>query len=98
MRRINIGIIVYLDDILLMGRILEENLTAKDALIFLLQYLGFVTNLKKLILQPVKQLQFWRLHINAEQMTLFLSEREAGSYNSTMRHSCFSKTSSSFPE
>ena len=66
MRRINIGIIVYLEDMLLMGRILEEKLTAKYTLIFLLQYLGFVKNLKKLILQPVNQLQFWGLHINAE--------------------------------
>ena len=98
MRRINIGIIVYLEDMLLMGRILEEKLTAKYTLIFLLQYLGFVKNLKKLILQPVNQLQFWGLHINAEQMTLFLSERETGSYNSTMGHPCFNKTSSSFPD
>ena len=47
-RRINIRIIVYLDDmLLLMGRSLQEIMTAKDTLIFLLQNLGFVIILKK---------------------------------------------------
>ena len=39
------------------------------SLIFLLQSLGFVINLKKSILQPVKQLKFLGLQINTEEMT-----------------------------
>ena len=75
-RRINIRIIVYLGDMLLMGRTLQEIMTARDTLIFLLQNLGFVINLKKSILQPVKQLEFLGLQINTEEMTLSLSEEK----------------------
>ena len=46
-RRISIRIIIYLDDYVANGR---------DTLIFLLQYLGFVTNLKISVFHPVKQL------------------------------------------
>ena len=46
------------------------------SLIFLLQSLGFVINLKKSILQPVKQLKFLGLQINTEEMTLFFSEEK----------------------
>ena len=38
---------------------LQEIMKARDKYIFLLQNVGFVINLKKLILQPVKQLEFW---------------------------------------
>ena len=59
-----------------MGRTLQKIMTAKGTLIFLLQNLGFVINLKKSILQPVKQLEFLRLQINTEEMTLSLSEEK----------------------
>ena len=67
---------VYLDDMLLMGRTLREIMTAMDTLIFLLQNLGFVINLKKLILQPAKQLEFLVLQMNTEKMTVSLSEEK----------------------
>ena len=59
LRRINIRIFVYLNDALLMRWSLQEIMKARDTYIFLLQNVGFVINLKKLILQPVKQLEFW---------------------------------------
>ena len=40
------------------------------------QNLGFVINLKKSILQPVKKLEFLGLQINTEEMTLSLSEEK----------------------
>ena len=83
MRRTNIQIIVYLDDILLMRRTLQEIMTARDTLIFLLQNLGFARNLKKPILHLVKQLEFLGLQINTEKMTVSL-RRKTDSYNSTM--------------
>ena len=43
-----------------MGRTLPEILMATDTLIFLLQDLGFMINLKKLFLHPVKQIDFLR--------------------------------------
>ena len=45
--RINIELIIYLDDILIMGRSLEEILMSQDKVIFLLQHLGFVRNWTK---------------------------------------------------
>ena len=48
MRRLNIRLVIFVDDILLMGRRLEEILMSRDTLIFLLQHLGFVLNLKKI--------------------------------------------------
>ena len=56
LRRINIRIIVYQDDMLLMGQILQEIMIVRDTLIFPLQNLRFVINLKKSILQSVKQM------------------------------------------
>ena len=47
LRRLNILIMIYLDDMLLIGHRIEETLMARDTLIFLLQQLGFVLNLKK---------------------------------------------------
>ena len=65
-----IRIIVYLDDTLLMRRTLQEIMTARDTLILLLQNLGFIINLKKLILHPVKQLEFLGLQKNTEEMLI----------------------------
>ena len=44
---INVRIIILLDDILVMVQTLKEILQAKKTLIFLLQNLGFVINIKK---------------------------------------------------
>ena len=76
LRRVNIRIIIYLDDMLLMGRTLREILMARGTLIFLLQHLGFVVNLKKSVLHPVKQIDFLGLVIDTEKMTLALSEKK----------------------
>ena len=61
---------------LLMGRTLQEIMTAKDTLIFLLQNLGFAINLQKSILHPVKQLGFLGLQKSTEEMTLSLSKEK----------------------
>ena len=45
LRRINIQIIVYLDNMLPTGRTLQKIMTGRDALIFLLKNLEFVINL-----------------------------------------------------
>ena len=42
---------------LVMGRMLPEILMPRDTLIFLLQHVGFVINLKKSVLHPVKQIR-----------------------------------------
>ena len=54
LRRLNIRLVIYLDDIFLMGRT-EEILMSRDTLIFLLQHLGFGINLKKSVLKSSQQ-------------------------------------------
>ena len=76
MRRVNIRIIIYLDDMLLMERKLPEILMGRDTLIFLLQHLGFVINLKKSVLHPVKQIEFLGLVIDTEKMTFAFTEKK----------------------
>ena len=56
LRRINVRIIIFLDDMLVMAQTLKETLQAKETLIFLLQTLGFVINIKKLQVTPVKEI------------------------------------------
>ena len=58
--RINIELIIYLDDILIMGRSLEEILMSQDKVIFLLQHLGFVRNLQESKLDQTQNSKFWR--------------------------------------
>ena len=67
-----IRIIIY-PHMLLMGRMLPEILMARDTLIFLLQHLGFVINLKKSVLHPVKQIEFLGL---VQRKRLLLFQRE----------------------
>ena len=55
---------------------LPKILMARDTLIFLLQHLGFVINLKKSVLHPVKQIELLGLVIDTEKMTLTLSEKK----------------------
>ena len=59
-----------------MRKTLPEILMARDTLIFLLRHLGFVINLKKLVLHPVKQIEFLGLVINTDKMTFALSEKK----------------------
>ena len=55
---LQIRVIIYLDDMLVMSQILEELLMSGDTITFLLTQLGFVINLKNSILAPVQQINF----------------------------------------
>ena len=55
-RRLNIRIVIYLDNMLLLGRSIKEVLIATDTAIFLFQHLGFVIDLKKSILTPQQKI------------------------------------------
>ena len=75
LRWLNIRLVIYLDDILLMGKTLEEILMSQGTLIFLLQHLGFVINLKKSVLKPSQQIVF-RHKIDTHTMALVLTEEK----------------------
>ena len=65
-------IIVYLDDMLLISQTIEGLNMARDTLIFLIQQLGFIINLKKSVLSTTKKLEFLGLEIDSVNMTLTL--------------------------
>lgn len=66
LRRINIPVNIYLDNLLLMGQALENILMARDLLIFLLQNLRFGVNLQKAALDPVKQMELCDMCIDSK--------------------------------
>ena len=66
--------IIYFDDILIIGRSLEEILMSRDTVIFLLQHLGFVINLQKSKLEPSTKLEFLGVEISSVDMTMYLPE------------------------
>ena len=55
---LQIRVIIYLDDMLVMSQTLEELLMSGDTITFPLTQLGFVINLKNSILAPVQQIDF----------------------------------------
>lgn len=76
LRRLNIRLIIYLDDILLMGKTLREILKSRDTLIFVLQRLGFVINQKKTVLRPNQHLGFLGMLIDTRDMSVFLTQEK----------------------
>ena len=64
LRRIGTLIIIYLDDILLIGRTAENVQMYRDTVILLLQELGFMINLKKSVM-----MDFLGMVINSKEMT-----------------------------
>ena len=76
LRKLNVRIIIYLDDILLMASSLEDLMMAINTLIFILQHLGFLINIRKFYLEPRSTLEFLRLIVDSEEMTLSLPKEK----------------------
>ena len=70
MRHLNVRLIIYLGDILVMGNSLEETLMSRDTLIFILQNLEFVVNFQKSVLNPSHQIQFLGVEIDSFSMVV----------------------------
>ena len=73
LRKLKVKLIIYLDDILLMAPSKEELEMGRDTLIFILQHLGFVINVKKSVLDPTRTIEFLGIVINSVKMELSLS-------------------------
>ena len=78
MRHLMIRVIIYLDDLLILGNNMSEIFMAMDSVIFLLQRLGFVINLKKCVLDPAQEIELLGLTVNSQTMALSLSEEKIG--------------------
>ena len=57
-RRIGIRIVIYFDDMLIIGTTREETIALRDTVILLLQCLRSVINQKKSVMTPVQE-SFW---------------------------------------
>ena len=58
MQRLNIRLIIYLDDMLIMPRSVQELISHRETVIYLLQNLGFALILKKSVLEPSERIEF----------------------------------------
>ena len=76
LRRQNILVTIYLDDMLMIRHTIEERLVARDSVIFLLQQLGFVLKLKKPVLTPTLRIEFLGVTVGSLIMTLSLPEKK----------------------
>lgn len=85
LRELNISIIVYLDNMLLLAKTLQEILMAKNTVIFLLQHLRFVINLKIICDNYDSKNKILGLIIDSVQLTLSLTPQKLGK----IRHLCW---------
>ena len=76
LRRLNVLIILYLDDILSIARSHKEIIVTRDTLVFLLQNLRFLKNFKKPVLQPCQKVEFLGVILDSKEMTLSLPEEK----------------------
>ena len=60
-----IRVIIYLDDLLILGNSMSKIFMARDSVIFLLQHLDFVINLKKCFLDPAQEIELLGLIVNS---------------------------------
>ena len=67
---------VFLDDILLIGRTAENVQMYPDKVIILLQELGFVINVKKLVMIPSQEMGFLGMVINSEEVIISLPQEK----------------------
>ena len=76
LRRIIVRIRIFLDNMLVMAQMLKEISQEKEILIFLLQKLSFMINLKNSQVTLVKEIEFLGLVINSINMTLTLPQEK----------------------
>lgn len=75
LRRINIRVTIYLDDMLLIGQTMEEILVSRDTKILFLQHFAFISNLEKSILHLVQEIEFLGVTVNSVKMTILLQQQ-----------------------
>ena len=76
LRRVGTLIIIYLDDMLLIERTVENVQMYLDIVTVLLQKLGFVINLKTSMMTPSHEMKFLGMVINSKEMIISLSEEK----------------------
>ena len=70
LRKINIRVIIHLDNMLILSHTIREAYMIRDTVIYLLQNLGFIINIKKSILLSYQKTKFLGMEIDSMKMTL----------------------------
>ena len=76
MRKLNVRLIIFLDDILIMASTKKKLIQARDTLIFPLQTLALLVNKNKSVLHPSQILQFLGVEINSKEMSVSLPQEK----------------------
>ena len=76
LQKLKIRLIIYMDDMLLMGSSLEEITWARDTTLHILEALGFVINYQKSILSPSKRMEFLGMIVDSVLMSLLIPEEK----------------------
>ena len=74
--RLNMRLIIYLDDMLILAKTLEEAESHLNTIIYLLEHLGFVINQKKSTMTPSTIIEFLGMIINSREMTISLPQEK----------------------
>ena len=74
--RLNIRLIIYLGDMLIMARSVQELIFHRDTVIYLLQNLGFVLNFKKSVLEPSQKIEFLGMFLDSMKMEITLPQEK----------------------
>ena len=76
LRRLQIRIVIYIDDILITASSQEEAKMGRESVIYLLENLGFVINYKKSVLEPTQTLEYLGIIINSQTMTFSIPKEK----------------------
>ena len=68
LRRLNIRLIVFLDDILILAKTFQEAEMTRNTLIFVLQHLGFTINFPKSMWKPVQLILFLGVEVDSLEL------------------------------
>ena len=74
--KLYIRIIAYLDDLLTLGKTLEGRIISRDTVVYLLQNLGFVINLKKSVVHPTQRIKFFKMILDLVEMVVSLPHKK----------------------
>ncbi|KAM9994160.1 hypothetical protein ACTFIZ_002975 [Dictyostelium cf. discoideum] len=86
LRDINVSVIAYLDDLLIVGSTKEECLSNLKKTMELLVKLGFKLNLEKSVLEPTQSITFLGLQIDSLSMKLFVPKEKKKSVIKEIRN------------
>ena len=76
LRKINIRVIIYLGDVLILSHTIQVAHISRDTVIYLLQNFGFIKNIRYSILHPCQKIEFLVMETDLIKMTFSLTPQK----------------------